>query len=197
MRTLNQYHQFWSACCWPAFVTEGFQVHVLSAQQLRITLVYSWENGSANRKVTSSVAGRWQAVKSWSRSRSTCTQACVLFLLPCFSANCPEWMESGSLVVVQSLSLVWLFAAPWAAAHQASLSFTISWSLLKFMSTELVLSELSTVTRPSWVALHGMAHSFIELHKPLYHDEAVISYDWFMMSYGRNQHDIVKQLSSN
>ena len=139
MRTLNQYHQFWSACCWPAFVTEGFQVHVLSAQQLRITLVYSWENGSANRKVTSSVAGRWQAVKSWSRSRSTCTQACVLFLLPCFSANCPEWMESGSLVVVQSLSLVWLFAAPWAAAHQASLSFTISWSLLKFMSIESVM----------------------------------------------------------
>ena len=26
-----------------------------------------------------------------------------------------------------------------------------------------VLSELSTMTRLSWVALHGMAHSFIEL----------------------------------
>ena len=26
-----------------------------------------------------------------------------------------------------------------------------------------VLSELSTMTRPSQVALHGMAHSFIEL----------------------------------
>ena len=26
-----------------------------------------------------------------------------------------------------------------------------------------VLSEVSTLTRPSWVALHGMAHSFIEL----------------------------------
>ena len=92
---------------------------------------------------------------------------------------------------------VQLFATPWTVAHQASLSFTISWSLLKFMSTELVLSELSTVTCPSWVALHGMAHSFIELSKPLYHDEAVISYEWFMMLYGRNQHNIVKQLSSN
>ena len=30
------------------------------------------------------------------------------------------------------------------------------------------------MTRPSWVALHGMAHSFIELHKPLCHDKAVI-----------------------
>ena len=35
--------------------------------------------------------------------------------------------------VVQSLNLVWLFVTPWTAAHQASLSFTISWSLLKLM----------------------------------------------------------------
>ena len=35
---------------------------------------------------------------------------------------------------VHSLSLVQLFAIPWAAAFQASLSFTISWSLLKFIS---------------------------------------------------------------
>ena len=32
--------------------------------------------------------------------------------------------------VVQSLSHVQLFATPWTAAHQTSLSFTISWSLL-------------------------------------------------------------------
>ena len=36
------------------------------------------------------------------------------------------------------------------------------------------LSELSTMTPPSCMALHGMAHSFIELHKPLRHDKAVI-----------------------
>ena len=33
-------------------------------------------------------------------------------------------------IVVQSLSRVWLFATPWTVAHQAYLSFTISWSLL-------------------------------------------------------------------
>ena len=27
---------------------------------------------------------------------------------------------------------------------------------------------------PSWVILHSMAHSFIELHKPLHYDKAVI-----------------------
>ena len=36
-------------------------------------------------------------------------------------------------LVVQSLNLVWLFVTPWTAAHQASLSFTISWSLLRLM----------------------------------------------------------------
>ena len=38
--------------------------------------------------------------------------------------------------VVQSLSHVQLLATPWTAAHQASLSFTISWSLLKLMYIE-------------------------------------------------------------
>ena len=42
-------------------------------------------------------------------------------------------------VVVQSLSQDWLFAAPWTAAHQASLSSTISKSLLKLMSIESVM----------------------------------------------------------
>ena len=42
-------------------------------------------------------------------------------------------------VVVQSLSCVWLFATPWTAARQASLSFAISQSLLKFMSIELMM----------------------------------------------------------
>ena len=42
-------------------------------------------------------------------------------------------------VVVHSLSPVWLFATPWTAACQASLSFTISWSFFKLMSTELVM----------------------------------------------------------
>ena len=43
------------------------------------------------------------------------------------------------VVIVWSLSRVWLFVTPWTAAHQASLSFTISWSLLKLMSIESVM----------------------------------------------------------
>ena len=40
---------------------------------------------------------------------------------------------------VQSLSRIWLFATPWTAARQASLSITNSRSLLKLMSIELVM----------------------------------------------------------
>ena len=40
---------------------------------------------------------------------------------------------------VQSLSHVWLFATPWTAACQASLSITNFWSLLKLMSIESVM----------------------------------------------------------
>ena len=40
---------------------------------------------------------------------------------------------------VQSLSHVWLFATPWTAAHQASLSITSSRSLCKLMSIESVM----------------------------------------------------------
>ena len=47
-----------------------------------------------------------------------------------------------TMVVVQLLSHVLLFDTPWTAAHQASLSFTVSKSLLKLMST-LLLSHRS------------------------------------------------------
>ena len=43
------------------------------------------------------------------------------------------------LLYRQSLSCVWLFVTPWTATLQAFLSITISWSLLKLMSTELVM----------------------------------------------------------
>ena len=43
------------------------------------------------------------------------------------------------LSIVQSLSHILHFATPWTAAHQASMSFTISQSLLKFMSIESVM----------------------------------------------------------
>ena len=53
---------------------------------------------------------------------------------------------------VQLLSRVWLLAIPWTAAHQASLSITNSWSLLKLMSIESVMPShpLSSPSPPTF-----------------------------------------------
>ena len=50
---------------------------------------------------------------------------------------------------VQLLSHVQLFATPWTAARQAFLSFTISQSLLKFMSIELLMPSNHLILLPS------------------------------------------------
>ena len=57
------------------------------------------------------------------------------------------------------------------------------WSGLPFPSpVEYVLSELSTMTHLSWVALHSMAHSFIELDKAVVHVISLISFLWLWFS---------------
>ena len=51
----------------------------------------------------------------------------------------------------------------------------VYWSSVPFPPpVDHVLSEPSTMIYRSWVALHGMAHSFIEICKPLQHDKTVI-----------------------
>ena len=62
---------------------------------------------------------------------------CSVFFF--IKVECWEWKTVFVVVVIQSASCVQFFMTPWTAAHQASLSFTISQSLLKLMSTELVM----------------------------------------------------------
>ena len=50
-----------------------------------------------------------------------------------------KWGLMSVPVVIHSPSSVWLFATPWTPARQASLSFTISHSLLKPMSSQSVI----------------------------------------------------------
>ena len=59
------------------------------------------------------------------------------------------------------LSCIWLFATSWTVTHQSSLSTGFPrqeyWSGLPFPSpVDHVLSDLCTMTRPSWVALYDM-----------------------------------------
>ena len=55
----------------------------------------------------------------------------------------------SSFSSVQSLSRVRLFATPWTTAHQASLSITNSWSLLKLMPIESVMPFNHLIFFPS------------------------------------------------
>ena len=98
----------------------GFSVHgILQARILEwVAIPFSRESSRLrDRTQVSCIAGRFFTI--WATS-----EAHVL---------------SCSSFAVQLLSCVWLFATPWIAACQASLSFTISWSFRKLMSIESVM----------------------------------------------------------
>ena len=63
-------------------------------------------------------------------------------------------------VVAQLLSHVWLFVTLWTIACQASLSFTVSQSLVKLMSTEsVILSNISSSVTPFSFCLQSVLGS--------------------------------------
>ena len=70
----------------------------------------------------------------------------VFLLLGPFGLFC---FSSYIVDVPQSLSRVWLFVTPWTAARQASLSFTISWSLLKLIESMMPSNPLILLLCPS------------------------------------------------
>ena len=71
----------------------------------------------------------------------------ILFQIICHYSLLQD-VEYSSLcytVIVQSLGCVWLFAASWTAAHQASPSFTISRSLQELTSIESVMPSIHLI----------------------------------------------------
>ena len=118
----------------------------------------------------------------------TFTTGCC-FCFGCISSFCLE------------LFLHWSPVAYWAPTNLGSSSFSVLssclfmlfmwfsrqefWSGLPFPSlVDHIFSELSTMTCPSWVALHGMSHSFIELDKAVVHMIRLVSFLswWFSVS---------------
>ena len=59
----------------------------------------------------------------------------------CTGVTWPLEYKSVQFSSVQPLSHVQLFVTPWTAAHQASLSITNSWSLLKLLPIESVMTS--------------------------------------------------------
>ena len=124
------------------------------------------------------------------------------------------------IFVVQSLSCVQLFVTPWTAARQAFLSFTISQSLLKLTSIELVMPSnhlilcnpllllpsifpsirvFSNESAIVYMYHNFFIHSSADGHLGCFHFLAIICIPTadFTLPYSRNQRNIVKQLASN
>ena len=75
--------------------------------------------------------------------------------------------------VLSRLSVVSNFETPWTAAHQASLYFTISWSLLKCMSIKSVMPSNHPLLSPSPPAF-------------IFPSISSFSMSWFFSSSGQN-----------
>ena len=123
---------------------------------------------------------------TWLPSPVTSTTGCCF----CFGSVSSFFLE---------LFLHWSPVTYWAPIDLGSSSFSVLsfclfilfmgfsrqeyWSGFLFpFPVDHILSELSTTTRPSWVALHGMAHSFIELDKAVLHVIRLASFLWLWFS---------------
>ena len=78
-----------------------------------------------------------------------------------------------NIIAVQSLSHVQLFATPWNAAHQASLSITNLQSLLKLMSIELAMPSNHLIPRCPLLLLPSIFPSI-----RVFSDESALRIRW-------------------
>ena len=106
----------------------------------------------------------------------------------CFGFICSFFLE---------LFLHWSPVAYWAPTELGSSSFSVLsfclfilfmgflrqeyWSGFPFLEHH-ILSELSTMTCPSWMTLQGMAHCFIELDRAVVHVIRLLSFLWLWFS---------------
>ena len=108
--------------------------------QLCLTLcdpIHYSVHGTLQARILACIAIPFSGRSSWPRDRTWVCCIAGRFFTVC--ATREAYSHAFVVVVVQSLSCVWLFTIPWTAACQASLSFTISQSLLKLMSIESVM----------------------------------------------------------
>ena len=99
-----------------------------------------------------------------------------------------------------SFFLLWFPVTYWASTDLGSSSFSVLsfclfilfmgfsrkeyWSGLPFhFPVDHILSELSTMNYPSWVAVHGMAHTFTELDKAVVHGISLVSFLWLWFTF--------------
>ena len=85
-----------------------------------------------------------------------------------------QFRKTSIVMVIQTLSRVWLFVITYTAAHQASMSFTISWSLLKIMSIESVMLSNHLILCRPLLLLHSIFLSIRVFSKGSSHQVAKV-----------------------
>ena len=149
-----------------------------------------WLSSSSSMDLTFQVSMQFCSLQHWTLLPSpvTFTTGCCCLLWLC-------------LFILSGVSSPSISVAYWAPTDLGSSSFSVLsfhlfrlfrgfsrqeyWSTLPFPSpVDHVLSELSTITHLSWVALHSMAHTFIELDKAAVHIIRLVSFLWlWFLSY--------------
>ena len=71
---------------------------------------------------------------------------------------------------------------PFHTVHGFLKARILKWFAIPFSSGPCFVRTPSTVTRPSWMALHGMAHSFIELDKAVVQVIMLVRFMWLWFS---------------
>ena len=82
------------------------------------------------------------------------------------------------IIVIKTTFLYMGF--PFHTVHGVLKARMLKWFAISFPSGPCFVS---TKTRPSWVALHSMAHSFIELDKAVVHVIWLVSFLWLWLSF--------------
>ena len=73
---------------------------------------------------------------------------------------CPQFLKY-IYSYFQLLSCIWIFVTPWTATCQASLSFNISWSLLKLTSIESVMLSNHLILCRPLLLLPSLCHPLL------------------------------------
>ena len=89
-------------------------------------------------------------------------------------------------IVAQALSHVRLFVTPWTATHQASLSFTISQSLIKLMFIELLmpsnhLMPKNAQTTTQLHSSHALVKWCLKFSKPSFSNTWTVNFQMFKL----------------
>ena len=140
-------------------------------------LIHFWSS-STKMKCGNSLYHPLQQAKLWLFST---TQLCQKCLVHCYEMRCNSsifhnlCLSHLNNVCATSFCLFILFMGFSRQEYGSDLPFP--------SPVDHILSELSTMTCPSWVALNGLAHSFSELDKAVIHVISLVNFLWLWFSF--------------